>query len=163
MEVRNWTSTDHASHQLAKKKRKGQHSKVAASSRAKSKLCFFYENHPDGCPLRGQDCRFAHGEAELQTVEATGQECTTISASGNQESNKKQRQHSQESETVTSGTDAENKKNRDAEELENWPQICFHFQWLGNACITYIKYLGLNLKVTPLNLVWLQSIASMIS
>ena len=33
----------------------------------KTKLCWFHDNHPDGCPLASEQCSFAHGTQELKT------------------------------------------------------------------------------------------------
>lgn len=32
----------------------------------KTTLCWFYFNHPDGCPKTNNDCSFAHGIEELK-------------------------------------------------------------------------------------------------
>ena len=32
----------------------------------KTKLCWFYAHHPDGCPLDTSMCTYAHGESELK-------------------------------------------------------------------------------------------------
>eukprot|EP01135_Chromosphaera_perkinsii_P002555 Nk52_evm71s224 gene=Nk52_evmTU71s224 len=36
----------------------------------KVKICWFYEHHPDGCPLSRDECPFAHGEEDLLGKEA---------------------------------------------------------------------------------------------
>lgn len=32
----------------------------------KTKLCWFYASHPDGCVMSSDTCRYAHGEAQLR-------------------------------------------------------------------------------------------------
>ncbi|XP_014771876.1 probable tRNA (uracil-O(2)-)-methyltransferase [Octopus bimaculoides] len=32
----------------------------------KTSLCWFHQNHPDGCPVSREECNFAHGEEELR-------------------------------------------------------------------------------------------------
>ena len=34
---------------------------------SKTKLCWFHDSHPDGCPLASEQCSFAHGTQELKT------------------------------------------------------------------------------------------------
>ena len=52
-------------HWERKKKYKAKR-KLDPSSLLKTRLCYFHEHHPDGCPKAAGDCRFAHGTAELQ-------------------------------------------------------------------------------------------------
>ena len=62
--LRDWTSPDYELFLAARqKKRKNQN---IASNRVKTKLCFFYTRHPDGCPLTADSCRFAHGQTDLK-------------------------------------------------------------------------------------------------
>ena len=66
--LRDWTDEEqHLLHQQAKKKRKGQ--KQTTAGLQKTRLCFLHQHHPQGCPLISEQCRFAHGEAELRTKE----------------------------------------------------------------------------------------------
>ncbi|XP_067940986.1 probable tRNA (uracil-O(2)-)-methyltransferase [Watersipora subatra] len=37
-----------------------------ATSRLKTRLCWFSESHPDGCLLSAPQCRYAHGKADLR-------------------------------------------------------------------------------------------------
>ena len=32
----------------------------------KTKICWFYENHPQGCPSKMEDCCWAHGKQDLK-------------------------------------------------------------------------------------------------
>ena len=32
----------------------------------KTKLCWFYANHPQGCPLGVKECRYAHGDSDTR-------------------------------------------------------------------------------------------------
>ena len=68
--LRDWTQfAEFDAMQTQKKKRRGLTAeKIAevAAARFKTQLCYNYEHHPDGCPLKGEDCRFAHGTEELR-------------------------------------------------------------------------------------------------
>ncbi|XP_064618763.1 probable tRNA (uracil-O(2)-)-methyltransferase isoform X2 [Lineus longissimus] len=46
-----------------RKERKAQKDNAAYT---KTKLCWFFEYHPDGCPKDTKDCLFAHGKEDLQ-------------------------------------------------------------------------------------------------
>ncbi|ESO08806.1 hypothetical protein HELRODRAFT_74431, partial [Helobdella robusta] len=40
--------------------------KIQRDQTRKTKICFYYEHHPDGCPLsNAHHCRFAHGSSDL--------------------------------------------------------------------------------------------------
>ena len=32
----------------------------------KTKICWLFENHPQGCPIIGDDCIWAHGKLDLR-------------------------------------------------------------------------------------------------
>lgn len=49
--IRDWASKDH------------RHNPKLT----KTRMCWFFEEHPDGCPRRAEDCPFAHGGEELQS------------------------------------------------------------------------------------------------
>ena len=50
----------------ANKKKGGKAKKGATMAESrKKKLCWFFENHPQGCPVSLDDCHWAHGEADL--------------------------------------------------------------------------------------------------
>ena len=51
--IRDWASSDH------------RHN----PKQTKTRLCWFYQEHPDGCPRKAEDCPFAHGEDELEQQE----------------------------------------------------------------------------------------------
>ena len=36
-------------------------------AKLKTKLCFFNENHPEGCVLTEEECHFAHGTNDLKS------------------------------------------------------------------------------------------------
>ncbi len=40
--------------------------KAEVSEFRKKKLCWFQQNHPQGCPISSKDCLWAHGEADLR-------------------------------------------------------------------------------------------------
>lgn len=40
--------------------------KPIAPGALKTRLCWFYTHHPQGCPLMSQTCAFAHGPDELR-------------------------------------------------------------------------------------------------
>ena len=46
------------------RKKKGNTSKK--SDFYKTSVCWFYENHPDGCPRQSDTCMYAHGKDELR-------------------------------------------------------------------------------------------------
>lgn len=46
-----------------------KHSKLAKRDKSqyfKTMQCWFYGNHPDGCPRTAQNCHFAHGEQDVR-------------------------------------------------------------------------------------------------
>lgn len=46
-----------------------KHSKLAKRDKSqyfKTMQCWFYSNHPDGCPRTAQKCHFAHGEQDVR-------------------------------------------------------------------------------------------------
>ena len=47
--------------------KKSQLSKKDRSQYFKTLPCWFYLNHPDGCPRTQITCTFAHGESDLKT------------------------------------------------------------------------------------------------
>ncbi len=47
-------------------KRTGKKSQAKAVDKfRKSKRCWFFDNHPQGCPVPQEDCKWAHGESDL--------------------------------------------------------------------------------------------------
>lgn len=42
--------------------------KYDRESLRKSKPCWFYDNHPQGCNLSAEDCNYAHGSEELKVI-----------------------------------------------------------------------------------------------
>nr|XP_020661431.1 probable tRNA (uracil-O(2)-)-methyltransferase isoform X2 [Pogona vitticeps] len=50
-----------------KKNKRNEHVKQRFPSRAfKTRLCWFYMHHPQGCPLTSEFCHYAHGAEELK-------------------------------------------------------------------------------------------------
>lgn len=50
----------------------GDHMKKNGAMRHwKTRLCWFYINHPDGCPLFQDKCSFAHGSEDMKTFKFT--------------------------------------------------------------------------------------------
>lgn len=43
----------------------GKKKTSAGGLRVKKKLCWFNENHPDGCPVEAECCSRAHGDCDL--------------------------------------------------------------------------------------------------
>lgn len=64
--LRDWTSDSYSDYRASRNKKR-PNSSTKAQEKRKSKQCFFFENHPDGCPLDAKNCRFAHGKEELGT------------------------------------------------------------------------------------------------
>ncbi len=65
--LRDWTSTEEFTH--VNKRRSNKKGKKDATDTAlyyKTQLCWFNDNHPDGCPRMAQTCSFAHGKHELR-------------------------------------------------------------------------------------------------
>jgi tRNASer (uridine44-2'-O)-methyltransferase len=62
--LRDWTSSDYTSYQQSRRKKRRIDS---ASERLKTKLCFYFVNHPDQCPLTTESCRFAHGLDDIRS------------------------------------------------------------------------------------------------
>ena len=46
---------------------KNIHRKSKKEEKLKTKLCFFNENHPEGCVLTVEECHFAHGISDLKS------------------------------------------------------------------------------------------------
>lgn len=46
--------------------KKSQLTRKDKSQYFKTLPCWFYTNHPDGCPRTGATCTFAHGEQDLK-------------------------------------------------------------------------------------------------
>ena len=71
--LRDWTQhQEFEALQLVKKKRKGLTEKQIsekAEDMWKTRLCYNYYNHPDKCPLKDGECRYAHGNHELRVKE----------------------------------------------------------------------------------------------
>eukprot|EP00116_Pleurobrachia_bachei_P005889 sb/3466151/ len=62
--IRDWREGDGG----GRKRRKGMaNKKYDSTALAKTKRCWFYDNHPQGCPIEGT-CNYAHGETELVRV-----------------------------------------------------------------------------------------------
>ncbi|XP_062589805.1 probable tRNA (uracil-O(2)-)-methyltransferase [Saccostrea cucullata] len=51
----------YSKHSKLSKKDKSQHFKTVQ--------CWFYNNHPDGCPLTAEKCHFAHGKQDMKIME----------------------------------------------------------------------------------------------
>lgn len=66
MGLRDWTSDDYLEYRASRNKKR-PNSGTKAQEMRKTKQCFFFENHPDGCPLDSENCRFAHGKEDLKT------------------------------------------------------------------------------------------------
>lgn len=49
-----------------KKKPKSGRTQFNKGQLYKTRLCWFNDNHPDGCPLQSPQCNFSHGKAELR-------------------------------------------------------------------------------------------------
>ena len=59
---------------VGKRKRKGNHNAVKFINKSremekfkKTKMCWLFENHPQGCPVSSQDCVWAHGKEDLRS------------------------------------------------------------------------------------------------
>ena len=59
VEIRDWRKDSHCKKDVNKKQ-------PTTQKYWKTKLCWFHDNHPDGCPLACQECSFAHGMEELR-------------------------------------------------------------------------------------------------
>ncbi|XP_063165804.1 probable tRNA (uracil-O(2)-)-methyltransferase [Candoia aspera] len=65
--IRDWREEERPRKQM-----RGQHTKRQLPSRAiKTRLCWFYVHHPQGCPLTSASCSYAHGAAELNQRKMT--------------------------------------------------------------------------------------------
>ncbi|XP_069488129.1 probable tRNA (uracil-O(2)-)-methyltransferase [Ambystoma mexicanum] len=53
------------------KKTKEEFRRKPPSEFLKTRLCWFFMNHPDGCPLASESCLFAHGDNELRQMPQT--------------------------------------------------------------------------------------------
>ena len=61
--LRDWSQ---AKNQRRQKTLKRKYDKAALS---KSKMCWFHENHPQGCNLSSEQCTYAHSAEELRVIE----------------------------------------------------------------------------------------------
>lgn len=63
--LQNWASLDQ--YPVAKKSRKMARQQVIAKSLlVKTKLCWFHQHHPQGCPRQSSQCPYAHELEELK-------------------------------------------------------------------------------------------------
>ena len=62
MQLRNWADTMHHGPRKPAKPR----SVKDAKRLVKTKLCWFYEHHPQGCPRPTENCPYAHGQQEIR-------------------------------------------------------------------------------------------------
>ena len=60
VQLRNWSETD----QPMSKRSRQPDRRVDARLLRKTKPCWFYNYHPQGCPRAASDCPYAHGESE---------------------------------------------------------------------------------------------------
>ena len=67
VQLRQWDDDDECWRVRQRMKRKGKQ-KPDNTQLIKTKLCWFNENHPDGCPRTLEKCYFAHGESDLRTL-----------------------------------------------------------------------------------------------
>lgn len=79
--LRDWTSDDYRDYLLSKRKARVQQD---TTPRLKTKLCFYFLNHPNGCPLPDAACRFAHGGSDLRTdsLDTCGLRTDSLDTSG---------------------------------------------------------------------------------
>ena len=66
VQLRDWSATTTATEQKSTTKRHKGH---INRKPIKSKQCWFYSHHPDGCPRLSSDCSFAHGPDDVQPYE----------------------------------------------------------------------------------------------
>lgn len=64
IQLRDWTQPEQRPRKPTKPLSRSQ--KEAKSLLFKTKLCWFYCFHPQGCPRPAKDCPYAHGERELR-------------------------------------------------------------------------------------------------
>ena len=62
--LRNWSEHEHGPRKSGKPLSRNQ--KKAKDLLYKTKRCWFYSQHPQGCPRRARDCPYAHGDNELR-------------------------------------------------------------------------------------------------
>ncbi|XP_073430659.1 probable tRNA (uracil-O(2)-)-methyltransferase [Dendrobates tinctorius] len=60
--IRDWTQET----QTASDKRRTEAKRKLSADALKTRLCWFYINHPDGCPRAAIHCPYAHGTEELR-------------------------------------------------------------------------------------------------
>lgn len=60
MQIRNWASLEEA----PRKKKRKQNASVKL---IKTKKCWFFDHHPDGCPRSASECTFLHSEETTNT------------------------------------------------------------------------------------------------
>ena len=51
---------------VGKRKKRKHNSNNDINKFRKTKICWLFDNHPQGCPVASKDCVWAHGEEELQ-------------------------------------------------------------------------------------------------
>ena len=64
VEIRNWPEESHSVLRCKKKNEKRKQN--GTKPHWKTKQCWFYAHHPDGCPLLVQECSFAHGNEDVK-------------------------------------------------------------------------------------------------
>ena len=65
MSLRNWSITS-ASLQSDKYKKQEQWKRNDRDVLCKTKPCWFYDHHPQGCPRTAVSCPYAHGKEEIR-------------------------------------------------------------------------------------------------
>ena len=68
VKLRDWTSTEEFAHVNKRRMKKQGRKEVDKSVYFKTQLCWFNDNHPDGCPRIAEECSFAHGDEELRDI-----------------------------------------------------------------------------------------------
>lgn len=68
IQLRNWVTDDYEAYQMRKRRKKGKPAVSDKKRPINTKLCYFHEHHPQGCPLEAHMCRYAHSQEELITT-----------------------------------------------------------------------------------------------
>ena len=63
VEIRDWSKTDKP---LSARYKSRLWKQNEFQLLYKTKLCWFHQNHPQGCPRSSGDCPYAHGAGELR-------------------------------------------------------------------------------------------------
>ena len=53
---------------VGKRKKRKHNSNNDINKFRKTKICWLFDNHPQGCPVASKDCVWAHGDEELQKI-----------------------------------------------------------------------------------------------